>query len=99
MFWIARRGKLCIGGCRLIIREADETFALPMETPDFKLRDVFPNLPLRKLRHGEISRFAVMDDDDDKIEIMLAISKLIIEKCLSSWIGIYISQILSFDVS
>ncbi len=84
---IARRGKLCIGGCRLIIREADEDFMLPMESSDFKLRNVFPNLPLKKLRHGEISRFAIMDDDDDKMEIMLAISQLIIEKCISSDLG------------
>src|ERR1700761_7681262 len=45
---IARRGKLCIGGCRLTIREADEDFSLPMEMPDFKLRNGFPNLLLRK---------------------------------------------------
>jgi hypothetical protein len=84
---IARRGKLVIGGCRLIIREADENFLLPMESADFKLRDLFPNLPLTTVRHGEISRFAVLDDDDEKMEIMLAISKLIIEKCVSSDLG------------
>jgi len=84
---IARRGKLCIGGCRLTIREADEDFALPMETPEFKLRNIFPNLPLKKVRHGEISRFAIMDDDDDKMEVMLVLSQLIIEKCVSSELG------------
>ena len=84
---IARRGKLCIGGCRLTTREADEDFLLPMENQDFKLRDVFPNLPLKKIRHGEISRFAILDDDEDKLEIMLALSQLIIEKCIGSDLG------------
>jgi len=84
---IARRGKLVIGGCRLTIRETDEDFALPMETPDFKLRNVFPNLPLRKLRHGEISRFAILDEDEDKFEVMHLLSKLIIEKCVNSELG------------
>jgi len=84
---IARRGRLCVGGCRLTIREADEDFLLPMESADFKLRDVFPNLPLKKLRHGEISRFAIMDEDDDRLEIMGLLSQLIIEKCNSSELG------------
>jgi len=84
---IARRGKLCIGGCRLTIREADENFLLPMETPDFKLRSIFPNLPLRKLCHGEFSRFAIIDEDEDKMEIMLAMSRLMIEKCVNSELG------------
>jgi len=84
---IARRGRLCVGGCRLTTREADEDFLLPMESPDFKLRDVLPNLLLRKFRHGEISRFAVLDDDDDKLDVMLALSQLIIEKCVSAGLG------------
>ena len=81
---IARRGKLCIGGCRLIVREGDEDFQLPMEEhDDFKVRDAFLNLPLTKLRHAEISRFAVLDEDDDKMDVMLTLTKLIIEKCIS----------------
>jgi len=84
---IARRGKLCIGGCRLTVREADEDFLLPMESQDFKMRTIFSNLPLKKLRHGEISRFAILDDDDDKLEAMLVLSQLIIEKCVSSNLG------------
>jgi len=84
---IARRGRLCVGGCRLTIREADEDFLLPMENADFKLRNIFPNLPLRKLRQGEISRFAIMDEDEDKLEIMGLLSQLIIEKCNNSELG------------
>lgn len=79
---IARRGKLVVGGCRLIVREGDEDFLLPMEQDEFTVRGAFPHCPLSSVRHGEISRFAVMDDDPDKLEIMLALSKLIIEKCL-----------------
>jgi len=84
---IARRGKLCIGGCRLTIREGDENFLLPMETPNFKLRDAFPNLPLTKLRHGEISRFAVLDEDDDKFDVMYTLYQLIAEKSKDAEVG------------
>jgi hypothetical protein len=84
---IARRGRLCIGGCRLIIREADEDFQLPMETSDFKLRGQLSGLPLNKVRHGEISRFAVMDDDGAQVEVMLTLSQLIIEKCINAELG------------
>ena len=78
---IARRGKLCIGGVRLTIREADEDFALPMENPDFKLRTIFPNLPLRDVRHGEISRFAVMEDTDHH-EVLYGLCKLLYDMIL-----------------
>ncbi len=64
---IARRGNLCLGGCRLIIREGDEKWALPMEKGDFNIRESFPNLALDKLRHAEISRLTVMDDCGDDI--------------------------------
>jgi hypothetical protein len=84
---IARRGKLCIGGCRLIIRDGDEDFLLPMETPDFKLREVFPNLPLKKVRHGEISRLAILDDDDNKLEVMHSLCRLAVEKSIASGLG------------
>lgn len=63
---VARRGKLCLGGCRLIIREGDEGFLLPLESQEFKLRNVFPDLPLSKERHGEISRFAILDDYNNR---------------------------------
>ncbi|MDE3037719.1 MAG: hypothetical protein KGJ21_04625, partial [Pseudomonadota bacterium] len=54
---VARRGKLVVGGCRLTIRDGDEDFLLPMETPDFRLRRLFKELSLNKLRHSEVSRF------------------------------------------
>ena len=84
---IARRGKLCVGGCRLTIRESDEKFMLPMENPEFNLIANFPNLPLHKMRHGEISRFAVLDSDVDKLAIMRMLYQLISEKCQNSGLG------------
>lgn len=67
---IARRGNLCLGGCRLTVREQDEMWSLPMESEQFKLREVFADLPLSRVRHGEVSRFAVMEDcgEDDIFE-------------------------------
>ena len=64
---IARRGNLCLGGCRLTLREHDETWALPMESAQFTLREAFADLPLSRVRHGEVSRFTVMEDcgEDD----------------------------------
>ena len=81
---IARRGRLCIGGCRLTVREGDEDFMLPMESADFKLRNVFANLPLKKVRHGEVSRFAIMDDDKDSLEVMRVLGVLLAEKCVDA---------------
>lgn len=77
---IARRGRLCLGGCRLVVREADEMWPLPLETSDFKLRNIFPNLPLNKIRHGEISRFAVMEDTGQDENILYGLCKIMYEK-------------------
>jgi len=84
---IARRGKLCIGGCRLTIREADEMFALPMENDTFKLRQIFPGMPLTQVRHGEISRYAILDADEEKLEVMHTMCRLIVEKGAQSDLG------------
>jgi len=92
---IARRGKLCVGGCRLTIREADEDFMLPMETSDFRLRNVLPDHPFKKIRHGEISRFAIIDEDEDKMGVMMALSQLIIEKSIDAELGyVYVKSSL-----
>jgi hypothetical protein len=80
---IARRGKLCLGGCRLTIREHDEMWDLPMEASDFKLRKLFPALSLDRERHGEISRFAVMEDSGDQ-DIFHGMCKVMYEKVISS---------------
>jgi hypothetical protein len=78
---IARRGNLCLGGVRLTVREGDEMWDLPMETEAFKLREKFPNLPLNRQRHGEISRFAIMEDTGD--DIFHGLCKVMYEKVVS----------------
>ena len=62
---IARRGNLCLGGCRLTIREGDETWLLPTEVDEYIFRDLFPDFGLDRVKHGEISRFVVMEDSGD----------------------------------
>lgn len=65
---VANKGNLCLGGCGLVIREPDENWLLPMESADFNLRESFPELALDKVRHAEVSSFAVMEDcGDDNI--------------------------------
>jgi hypothetical protein len=78
---IARRGKLCIGGARLTVREGDETFPLPMESDEFKLREIFPNVPLDTEKHAVISKFAILDDQKNS-EILYSLCKIMYEKIL-----------------
>lgn len=80
---VARRGRLCLGGCRLTVREPDEMWSLPMESDDFKLRSVFPDLALDRVRHGEISRFAVMEDCGSEAEIFSGLCEVMYEKVIS----------------
>jgi hypothetical protein len=81
---IARRGRLCLGGCRLTIREHDEMWQLPMEGDEFKLRNLFPDLHLEKERHGEISRFAIMEDSGSDDNIFYGLCKVMYDKVTSS---------------
>lgn len=83
---IARRGRLCLGGCRLTIREGDEHWQLPMELKDFKLRELFPHIPLDSARHAEISRFAVMEDAGDE-NILYGLCKVMYDKVVDSEIS------------
>ena len=78
---IARRGDLCIGGCRLLVREPDESWDLPLESDDFKLRNILPNLMLDKYRHAEMSRFTVMEDCGSDT-LIYDMSKIIIQKAI-----------------
>lgn len=80
---IARRGNLCLGGCRLTIREGEETWLLPTEVDEYIFRDLFPELSLDKVRHGEISRFVVMEDSGDE-DITYGLSKAMYNKVTSS---------------
>jgi len=80
---IARRGNLCLGGCRLIIREGDEAWPMPMESDEFNLRKTFADLPLDKVRHAEISRFAVMEDCGES-NIFGELCKIVYDKVTTS---------------
>lgn len=79
---VARRGRLCLGGCRLTVREGDEMWPLPMESENFKVRELFPMLSLLNERHGEISRFAIMEDCGNENEIFYGLCKLMYEKVI-----------------
>ncbi len=80
---IARRGNLCLGGCRLIIREADEAWPMPMESEQFNLREVFSDLGLDQFRHAEISRFAIMEDSGEE-DVFGDLCKVMYNKVTSS---------------
>lgn len=80
---IARRGKLCLGGCRLTIRDPEENWDLPMEGKDFHLREKFPEYPLKLFRHGEISRFAVMEDSGSDDNIFYSLCSIMYEKVIN----------------
>lgn len=83
---IARRGRLCLGGCRLTIRESDETWLLPVENSEFNLRDTFPELPLNSVRHAEISRFVVLEDNGSKEDVFSGLCREMYSKVMSSGI-------------
>lgn len=76
---IARRGRLCIGGCRITVREPDETWLLPMENEAFHLKRAFPDLGLDRHPHAELSRFAILEEYNQK-EVLLNMSQLIAYK-------------------
>lgn len=78
---IARQGKLCVGGARLTIREPYEDFLLPMESESFKLREQLPDHGLEYCRHGEASRFAILEGFNEQ-EVMYNLSRLLCEKGL-----------------
>jgi hypothetical protein len=79
---VARRGNAVIGGCRLTIREGDESFLLPMEHENFQLRDKFSDLPLNKERHGIISKFVILEEHRGD-ETLYGLSKIMFDKVVS----------------
>lgn len=75
---VARKGRLCIGGCRFTVREADEVFRLPMESSEVDLRNLFPDLRLDEYRHCEISRFALLEEYND-FDVFRTMSKMVFD--------------------
>lgn len=80
---VARRGRLVIGACRLTVREGDESFLLPMEEEHFKLRELFPDLPLNGERHGVISKFAILEEHNAR-DILYGLCKIMYDKVIMS---------------
>lgn len=95
---IARRNRLCLGGCRLTIREGDETWMLPVENSEFNLRNTFPDLLLDSVRHAEISRFVVMDDNGDESNIFNGLCKAMYNKVITSDIR-YLFAVSSYSLA
>ena len=81
---IARRGNLCLGGCRLTIREGDEAWLLPTEVDEYIFRDLFPDFELDSVRHGEISRFVIMEDSGKDDDIFYGLCKAMYERVVIS---------------
>ncbi|MDX2113313.1 MAG: GNAT family N-acyltransferase [Alphaproteobacteria bacterium] len=79
---VARRGKLLIGACRLTVRDGDESFLLPMENDEFKIREAFPNLPLNQVRHAAISKFAILEEHRQN-EMMYGLCNLMFERVVA----------------
>lgn len=60
---IAKHGSKVIGGGRIVFRYSNKTNALlPMETEDFKLHEVIPELSKEPSLLGEIGRVAVLPE-------------------------------------
>lgn len=94
---IARKGKKCIGGARITVSTPENRILLPMEGDDFLLREQandafqkeFQNLDLTKIKYGEISRLALLQNDFHSCTIGLYNKML--EHCLSRGINCVVS--------
>ena len=53
---ILHRDGICLGGARLFIREEYNSLLLPMETEEFCLKDLLPELDFVNNKYGELSR-------------------------------------------
>lgn len=51
----------CVGGARLVVHEAGSALRLPMETDEFLVETLCPDLPLHWLHYAELSRVAILE--------------------------------------
>lgn len=70
----------CVGGVRLTICNKGEDHLLPMESDDFKLRELLPDLELEHANYAEISKLILLPEYRDG-EITQRIYKDINRKC------------------
>ena len=54
-----------------------------METEDFKLREIFPHLPLTRERHAAISKFAILEEHR-QFDILHGLCKIMFDRVISS---------------
>ena len=95
---VARRGNLVIGACRLTVREANETFLLPMESQDFQLRKLFHDLPLTKERHGVLSKFAILEEQNQR-DILYGLCQVMYDKVISMDIHYLFARATNFTLA
>ncbi len=92
---VARRGKICLGGVMLTIREADEAWALPIERLGFAIKDLLPELALDKVRHGQIFGFSIMEDCAEEAiaeEIISGIFRTALEVAAAEKVSYVVTQ-------
>jgi N-acyl-L-homoserine lactone synthetase len=58
---IVHKDNQCMGGGRLVIKK-DEDTPLPMESPDFELKNILPELNLKDEKYAELSRVALINE-------------------------------------
>lgn len=59
---VVRQGDLVVGGGRLFVTSPRKNKELPLELEDFRVADHFPELTLKQMTYGEISRLVVLPD-------------------------------------
>jgi hypothetical protein len=59
---IAHKNGICLGGGRLIIHEVDSGLLLPIETDNFRLINIFPELGLDRCKYAALSRVAIINE-------------------------------------
>lgn len=56
---IVKKGNKCIAGTRFVIHRPGSELLLPLESEDFRLKDVLPELGLENATYGDCSRVAI----------------------------------------
>lgn len=59
---VLHREGLCLGGARLFIKEEGNNSFLPMETHEFVLAELLPELDLANVKYGELSRVVLSEE-------------------------------------
>ncbi len=63
VFVVARKGRQCLGGCRVTFREPEDRSLLPLEEEGELLSSLFRHLPVSSVRSAEVSNIAVFPDE------------------------------------